>query len=84
MTDWQAMSWEVINDTDQSIPSTATLQERAKAIRDAYPFGERKFHPYKVWLKAQRAYLARFRKSSSDINPAHLTPLEKLLENNHG
>lgn len=21
-----------------------------KALRDAYPFGERKYHPYKVWL----------------------------------
>ena len=25
--------------------------ERRKAIRDAYPFGERKYWPYKVWCK---------------------------------
>lgn len=25
-------------------------QEIRKAIRDAYPFGERKYHPYKIWL----------------------------------
>lgn len=24
--------------------------ERLKALRDAYPFGERKYHPYKIWL----------------------------------
>lgn len=21
-----------------------------KALRDAYPFGQRKYHPYKIWL----------------------------------
>lgn len=24
----------------------------ARATRDAYPFGERKYHPYKAWLRA--------------------------------
>jgi hypothetical protein len=24
--------------------------ERLKALRNAYPFGERKYHPYKIWL----------------------------------
>lgn len=24
--------------------------ERIRAISDAYPFGERKFHPYRIWL----------------------------------
>ena len=24
--------------------------DRLKALRDAYPFGERKYHPYKIWL----------------------------------
>ena len=24
--------------------------ERRKALREAYPAGERKYHPYKVWL----------------------------------
>lgn len=25
-------------------------KEIRKAISDAYPFGERKYHPYKIWL----------------------------------
>lgn len=25
-------------------------KERKKALREAYPFGERKYHPYKIWL----------------------------------
>ena len=24
--------------------------ERLKKLRNAYPFGERKYHPYKIWL----------------------------------
>ncbi len=24
--------------------------EIKKALRDAYPFGERRYHPYKIWL----------------------------------
>ena len=24
--------------------------EIRKALKDAYPFGERKYHPYKIWL----------------------------------
>lgn len=27
-----------------------TEQEIKKALFDAYPFGERRYHPYKVWL----------------------------------
>ena len=25
-------------------------KEIKKALREAYPFGERKYHPYKIWL----------------------------------
>lgn len=25
-------------------------KEIRKALRDAYPFGERRYHPYKIWL----------------------------------
>lgn len=35
----------------------APEKEISKALRDAYPFGERNYHPYKIWLdeiKVQR------------------------------
>jgi len=25
-------------------------KEQRRALRDAYPFGERRYHPYKIWL----------------------------------
>ena len=30
-----------------------------KALRDAYPFGERKYFPYKVWLDEIRKQIGR-------------------------
>jgi hypothetical protein len=57
---WYDEAWRVINEVDGSLPATATLDERKAALRAAYPFGLRQYHPYKQWCKAQRIYLARF------------------------
>ncbi len=35
----------------------ASPTARRKAVRDAYPFGERKGHPYRMWLLEQRIAL---------------------------
>lgn len=32
-------------------------KEIRKALRRAYPFGERKYHPYKIWLDEIRVQL---------------------------
>lgn len=39
--------------------SDATFVERKAALRAGYPFRKREGYPYKVWLDAQKAYLAR-------------------------
>lgn len=46
------------------LAETAGQNEDAirKALRDAYPFGERKYHPHDIWLdeiKRQRGFKAR-------------------------
>lgn len=33
--------------------------ERDKAMFDAYPFGERQYHPYKIWLDEIKAQTGR-------------------------
>lgn len=43
----------------QVLKETKGQDEKAirKALKDAYPFGERQYHPYKIWLdeiKVQR------------------------------
>ena len=34
-----------------------------KALREAYPYGERKYHPYKIWLSEIKRQLGRPGKS---------------------
>jgi hypothetical protein len=48
------------------LPADITLAERKKAIFAAYPFGERNYHPYKMWLKAQREYFANLENPGFD------------------
>lgn len=51
MTNWRKYSNEVITAVIRENPGR-TPGELEKLIRAAYPFGERKYHPYKVWLSA--------------------------------
>ncbi|WP_084601373.1 hypothetical protein [Novosphingobium acidiphilum] len=51
---------EIIAEIAKDMPANATLRDRESLLRERYPFGERKGWRYRVWLKAQRAYLAPF------------------------
>lgn len=49
-----------------------TEQEIRKALRDAYPWGERRMHPYKIWcdeIKRQRG----LKKSKVFVQPKNQT-----------
>jgi len=56
VTNWLEHAWQAIEDAHKEIPDDATLEQRRKAIKAAYPFGERKYFPYKAWLKVQKKY----------------------------
>jgi len=57
---WYDKAREVIGDVHKLLPADATLKQRKDALHAAYPFGPREYHPYKMWCKAQREYLAKF------------------------
>lgn len=57
---WHDRCWQVIGEVHASLPPDATLEQRKKALKHAYPFGERKYFPYKAWCKARRQYLAKY------------------------
>ena len=57
---WSDTARKVIREVHATLPATATLDERMKAVDEAYPFGERAYSPYKTWLKARRDYLCRY------------------------
>jgi len=50
---WREKARSVIDQVYRDNP-TATPEQMTKLLRDAYPFGERKYHPYKVWLDEVR------------------------------
>lgn len=46
---WRDIARERIAEVRTEHP-TASGNELKKLLRDAYPFGERRMHPYNVWL----------------------------------
>lgn len=51
---------EVIQRVHATLPADIQFADRKKAIDEHYPFGERKFFPYKCWLRARRIYLNKY------------------------
>lgn len=79
MTSWYERAKEHIANIHATLPTDATDEERAKALTVGYPFGERRYTPYKMWLKARKEYLAKHSRQPAgplDARP-HLSPLER-------
>lgn len=80
MTSWYQRAKQILFELDKTLPPDITIQEREKAIFDAYPWGERRYLPYKMWLKARKEYLGRWVKSDDEVKPVHLSPLERMMK----
>ncbi len=81
---WRAIAEKVIGDTMAGLPESVSLKERTAAVDAAYPFGPRKWLPYKVWLKARRKALIPFGhvpkgglRPVKDQLQLHLSPLDR-------
>lgn len=51
-------------------------QALRRALREAYPFGERRMHPYRIWCDEVRRQLAGFqhrRSPQSPVSPGQTT-----------
>lgn len=46
---WRAEAAKVIGDVLAANPGKDEKEIR-RLLRDAYPFGEKRYHPYKIWL----------------------------------
>lgn len=57
---WRDSAREAIAEIHAALPADATFEQRKQALRDGYPFGQRAYTPYKIWLKEQRQYLAKY------------------------
>lgn len=57
---WYDTATGYIGQIHVKLPADATYADRVKALREGYPFQERRGWAYKSWLKAQRAYLSKY------------------------
>lgn len=73
---WTAAAKRAIAEAHAQLPDNVSFTARKKAIRAAYPFGEREYWPYKAWCKAVRAYLRPY----DPRTPMQKTPRELLQE----
>jgi len=54
MSHWRDTARRVIRETLATLPPDADAKAKRAALKDAYPFGPRALHPYKVWLDEVR------------------------------
>ena len=53
---WRDIAAPIIRDTIASV-GTQDMKALRKALHDAYPFGERRMHPYKIWCSEVKRQL---------------------------
>jgi hypothetical protein len=56
---WRETSMRRCSAVLDALPKATTEKEARAALRNAYPFGQRKYHPYKIWCDEVRKQLAR-------------------------
>jgi hypothetical protein len=57
---WEARARHAIEYVTERIMQYDTKRAYRRALNDRYPFGDRKYWPYKIWLRVLRAEMARF------------------------
>ena len=83
--DWSQISRETIQKAALAIPDGTPAKERRRILNKAYPFGLRKYWPYKAWLKAMKEHMAAYErpKSQAELLARYKSPLERLMEKTH-
>ena len=73
-SEWRDIARRVIERTLESLPPETTRRGKLEAIKRAFPFGERRNWPYKVWLQEQAAAIdpARGRPRLVFVRPVFL------------
>lgn len=69
----------VIARTLAAIPPAAELKVKRAALRSAYPFGERRYWPYRVWCSEVRYALGLARRPRPGQPEWKDTPGQQLL-----
>lgn len=79
---WSDRARPIIRAVLDALPVDANHGDCRLALRDAYPFGERAMHPYKVWQKECKAALAR--RFAEKATPAGVPTIELVIQRRPG
>lgn len=61
---WRQFAQRVIIQVEREHEGKS-LAELKRALRNAYPFGQRQYHPYKIWCDEQSKAIARHPESQT-------------------
>lgn len=77
---WRNKATEVIKAV---IAEVGTDDEKAlrSALRTAYPFGEKRYHPYKIWLDEIAVQLGKKPSADSRKRRERITPVDPKQQN---
>jgi len=80
MSSWREQSAAVIA---RVVAEVGTHDQKAlkKALFEAYPFGERKYHPYKIWCEERAKVLKPEPDTSAPMSVAQAVEAEKEIWN---
>lgn len=59
---------------------TASEKELRKLLHDAYPFGVRQYHPYKIWLDEIRVQTGKKKPGREELKRRLLAPCAGQME----
>ena len=74
---WYELAMRRIKETAETT-DTDDVDELEKAIRAAYPFGERAHWPYKAWCRAVNDFMGERRKLAGKPKQGKEAPLDEL------
>jgi hypothetical protein len=64
VSDWRREAEAIVRATLALLPDGATITEKRRALRQAYPWGAREHHPYRIWCDVARKELGITRLST--------------------
>lgn len=76
---WRKYAAPIIAETIREMPDGATDKDLRRALRDAYPFGERKYWPYKVWCDEVRRQLGKKKPTATAVPRKNDDPRQAAL-----
>lgn len=76
---WRRRAARIIEGVLAALPKDASDKVKRAAISNAYPWGERKYHPYKEWCKAVKDAIGPSRKTAARPNWTVMFTEESVL-----